>query len=72
MEEPLTEDVFLQGLDYSLPDASRDGFDPTAWNFAQDPGMADPQQQPMDPPWELMDLGGLTEGLPPLHLMEDL
>lgn len=51
-EEPSAEDVFLQGLDYDLPDTSHVSFDPTAWNFIQGPGMADLSSSSRSP-WTL-------------------
>ncbi|RYP79748.1 hypothetical protein DL770_006537 [Monosporascus sp. CRB-9-2] len=71
-EEPLTEDLFLQGLDYSGPGTSHDDHDlgPDAWAFAQEPEPSN-RQQPMGVPWELIDLG-LSESLPPMDLMEEL
>ncbi|RYP07292.1 hypothetical protein DL764_002607 [Monosporascus ibericus] len=71
-EEPLTEDVFLQGLDYSGPGASHDdhGLGPDAWAFAQEPEPSN-RQRTTDAQWELIDLG-LSESLPPMDLMEEL
>ncbi len=72
-EEPLTEDGFPQGLEYLVPAAPPDSFHPAVWPFTQDPEIPDVQQQrSTETSWELMDLGGLTEGLPPMDLMEDL
>ncbi|RYP67645.1 hypothetical protein DL769_005716 [Monosporascus sp. CRB-8-3] len=71
-EEPLTEDVGFQGLDYAGPGASHDdhGLEPDAWAFAQEPEPSS-HQQPTDVPWELIDIG-LSESLPPMDLMEEL
>ncbi|RYP45178.1 hypothetical protein DL768_008451 [Monosporascus sp. mg162] len=71
-EEPLTEDVFLQGLDFPGPGASHDdhGLGPDARASAQEPEPSN-RQQPTDTPWELIDLG-LSESLPPMDLMEEL
>lgn len=77
-EEPVAEDAFLEGLDFTEQDLSfNDGAD---FSFQPDPtagistGNLDSQGQGHAhfSGGDLMDLGGIFESLPPFEMMEDL
>ncbi|KAI1085784.1 fungal-specific transcription factor domain-containing protein [Whalleya microplaca] len=81
-EVPITEDVCLQGMDFTGPgpNPSFEQFDDNAtFSFQDDPtatfptGDSNDQRQDNDTfNGELMDLGGIFESLPPFEIMEDL
>ncbi|KAH9884481.1 hypothetical protein F4778DRAFT_800107 [Xylariomycetidae sp. FL2044] len=81
LQVPGSEDVFFQGIDYPPdPTATLDGF-PTTSDFTfnqQNPTSFPPDTSDIPQPsegafnFELMDLGGVFEPLPPLEVIEDL
>ncbi|KAI0024836.1 hypothetical protein F4780DRAFT_479255 [Xylariomycetidae sp. FL0641] len=76
---PMTEDVFLQGMDYSEPNFLYGGNAEFTFTQGNQPSFStgDPNAStyPRDNgafQGELMDLGGIFETLPPFEIMEDL
>ena len=71
-DEPLAGDVFLENLDHAAPGATYHSTDPLGtWAFARSSDTPDPQSSTPSP-WEMMDLGGLYETLPPMEMIEEL
>ncbi|CAJ2506186.1 Uu.00g003160.m01.CDS01 [Anthostomella pinea] len=77
IEVPMTEEVFLQGMDFTEADVS---FDPNiTYPYNQEdstPFLSGPsvEQEASNSAFngELMDLGGIFETLPPFEIMEEL
>ncbi|KAI0481217.1 hypothetical protein GGR56DRAFT_310292 [Xylariaceae sp. FL0804] len=67
LEVPMTDDVMFQGLDYAP-------YGIASFDVANDPAgsTAPPGQMPGDNAFQLMDLGGMFEALPPFEVMEEL
>jgi hypothetical protein len=76
---PPTEDVFLPDMDFTVPNIPMDGYDNSSFTFRQENPTSYSQMgsggyDSTSPHFggEIMGLGGMSETLPPMEVLEDL